>query len=98
MVRGRQRRRARARRERNSVVLMGDVEARMAQSIAYSQKEPRAICACEHTGDGSNSDHLSGGFGAAGHGRCTVEGCPCEQFTWVAFTPAFRAHLKKGAN
>jgi len=40
-------------------------------------------CACGHTGNTEDSHH--GSRFALGHGACQVNGCGCEQFTWVAF-------------
>ena len=45
--------------------------------------EPKSVCTCGHTGDGPNSQHADSI--SHGHGRCTVEGCDCEQFTWARF-------------
>ena len=50
----------------------------------YGWFNPKSICACGHTGDGGNSQHLDGL--QRGHGRCKVDGCNCAQFTWVGWT------------
>ncbi len=48
---------------------------------------PKSICECGHTGDGPRSDHAA--RFAEGHGRCTVTGCGCPQFTWARFTETY---------
>lgn len=51
----------------------------------------RSICECDHTGDGTNSQHadktslISSNELSVGHGECTVKGCDCVQFTWKKF-------------
>jgi len=53
-------------------------------TMAFTQKYPKSICACGHTGDGANSDHID--TFSLGHGMCIVKGCPCKQFTWDRWT------------
>lgn len=42
----------------------------------YSERHPKFLCQCKHTGDGANSDHT----GEIGHGGCRL--CLCTKFTW----------------
>ncbi len=44
---------------------------------------PRSLCTCGHTGDGPGSQHTD--TLTPGHGRCTVRGCACRQFSWSCF-------------
>ena len=54
---------------------------------------PKSICACGHTGDGPNSQHITDGESLGslpadddpnqGHGACT--GCDCQKFIWKGF-------------
>ncbi len=50
---------------------------------------PSSVCMCSHTGDGPNSEHLTGSTGIAdveeGHGACKISGCDCEKFVWKGF-------------
>jgi len=55
---------------------------------------PHSICTCGHTGDGPDSDHSSSRL-VLGHGRCTVPGCQCQQFTWRAWTPEFQEKINE---
>ena len=57
-----------------------------------SFEEPKSWCFCGHLGDGINSQHA----GVNGHGRCEVEGCDCDQFTWKRFTNRFREWYEAG--
>jgi hypothetical protein len=56
----------------------------------------RAICACEHDGDGQNSRHEADPVtGEAGHGKCKVRGCKCRRFTWKEWTRQFLIAISK---
>ena len=46
---------------------------------------PKGICMCGHTGDGEASQHGNRAL-AEGHGRCLVNGCGCQWFTWKQWT------------
>ncbi len=58
-------------------------------------KGPKSICACGHTGDGPDSQHITeapslgslpaDGDPNQGHGACTVDGCSCQKFSWKGF-------------
>jgi len=37
-----------------------------------------SVCDCGHRGDGARSEH----DGLNGHGKCMIEGCRCQQFSW----------------
>lgn len=50
-----------------------------------------SVCKCGHLGDGPHSGHR----GLNGHGSCWIEGCRCEQFTWVKFTSEYEQSLKR---
>jgi hypothetical protein len=52
--------------------------------------DPKSVCKCGHTGDGNESSHL-GRLVDNGHGKCML--CPCQQFTWKKFLPAFQEFL-----
>ena len=58
---------------------------------------PKSVCQCGHSGDGPDSDHGSLNPVASqlqpGHGKCSVPGCDCEQFTWADFTEQFKEAL-----
>ena len=45
---------------------------------------PKSWYACAHTGDGENSQHAN--TRQAGHGRCLVDGCASEKFTYFKWT------------
>jgi hypothetical protein len=77
-------------------------EMNMANRI-HSKHFGKAVsqCICGHWGDVSlgsrDGEHRGQTFeeattgsehaGFIGHGRCTVEGCDCEQFTWLRWLP-----------
>ncbi len=44
-------------------------------------QEYGSVCDCGHIGDKENSDHDT--RFQAGHGACKIDGCDCQQFTWV---------------
>lgn len=44
-------------------------------------------CQCGHTGAKSMTQHKATVYGVPGHGKCEVDGCECEKFTWVGFEP-----------
>lgn len=54
---------------------------------------PKSLCGCGHSGDGPDSDHRDdyGPDVSPGHGRCLVKGCGCTKFSWLTWTPAFKA-------
>ncbi len=54
---------------------------------------PRAVCTCEHLGDGSDSEHQDNL--EEGHGACRVKGCKCARFVWAGFTDKFNAAFVK---
>jgi hypothetical protein len=59
----------------------------------------RGVCRCGHLGDvphGAAYGQAPADLqhtGPGGHGRCMVAGCACVRFTWVRWTPGFRAAL-----
>ena len=61
--------------------------------VAY----PKSVCQCGHSGDGPDSDHGSANAVTSqlqpGHGKCSVPGCKCEQFTWSDFTEQYKGAL-----
>jgi hypothetical protein len=59
-------------------------EGQREASRIYKERHPASICACGHTGDGANSQHLVGVINA-GHGRCVAIGCSCGMFRWERF-------------
>lgn len=55
--------------------------------MEWSEKRPKSICVCGHSGDGANSDH----HGAErGHANCGIAGCACRKFVWREFTTPFK--------
>jgi hypothetical protein len=66
---------------------------RMKAAQAYSERAPKSICTCSHTGDGANSEHA--GLIARGHGMCMVAGCKCPKFSWARSTPEFVAFMEE---
>jgi hypothetical protein len=57
----------------------------------YSERAPKSICKCGHTGDGANSQHA--GELARGHGSCLAPDCKCEKFSWAGSTEEFTQFL-----
>ena len=55
--------------------------------------EPRSICTCGHTGDGPNSQHDNTFI--PGSGKCLVDGCGCNRFTWKNFNKKFERFLSR---
>jgi hypothetical protein len=54
---------------------------------------PKSLCRCSHTGDGEGSQHGNENFNF-GSGRCLVNGCICERFTWAKWTKKFENFLE----
>ena len=56
---------------------------------------PAAICVCEHTGDGEDSQHSNIGSNpvGAGKGRCLVKTCYCQVFTHARWTRKYQNFL-----
>lgn len=72
---------------------MAKLPSVMVKSMKYSERNPKSICRCSHSGDGGNSAHL----GIVGHGACMF--CPCSKFSWKGWTAEFMAFMgydKKG--
>lgn len=56
---------------------------------------PTGKCRCGHTGGGAGGMHReSEESGASGHGPCLVEGCACQKFRWVNWTPEYKKALR----
>lgn len=53
---------------------------------ANGDKPAKAMCTCGHIGACPKSDHQDSKL-ELGHGRCKVEGCKCQRFTWKGFVP-----------
>jgi hypothetical protein len=43
------------------------------------------MCSCGHMGGHSPNRNSHATRFQLGHGYCTVEGCSCNQFTWIGF-------------
>lgn len=57
---------------------------------------PHAVCQCEHTGDGPNSDHyMKASSHVEGHGSCRVKSCTCQMFVWKAWLPTYQEYLDR---
>ena len=60
--------------------------------MSWSDRNPKSICACGHTGDGGRSQHKD--TLQLGHGRCLSAGCNCQQFTWSGWTERAKLELE----
>jgi hypothetical protein len=58
---------------------------------------PKSLCTCGHTGDGENSEHQTLYEVAPGKGKCTINNCFCDRFTWARFTKKYQNYIKLGA-
>ena len=67
------------------------MDRRLRAAIWYSERAPKSVCRCGHTGDGGNSEH--GGLIAKGHGKCLAKECRCEKFTWGGSTEEFKRFM-----
>ena len=65
----------------------------MQNSLITNYLTAKSVCQCGHSGDGLKSEHGDRPY-SNGHGACKVPGCNCDQFTWLAWTPAFESLLR----
>lgn len=56
----------------------------------------KSLCTCGHTGDGDGSQHMDVGITGDGQGKCKVNGCNCQRFTWKQFTKKYENFLESG--
>jgi len=68
----------------------------MAKSKGKKFVGPKSLCTCGHTGDGENSQHDTFGGYAPGVGRCLVNGCGCQRFTWAGWLKKYENFLAAG--
>jgi len=66
----------------------------MAKNKGKKFEGPKSICTCGHTGDGKGSQHGNENFNF-GSGKCLVNGCTCERFTWIRWTKKFENFLER---
>lgn len=67
----------------------------MAKSKGVEFHGPKSNCLCGHTGDGEGSQHMDVGITGDGQGKCSVNGCGCQRFTWKQFTKKFENFLER---
>jgi hypothetical protein len=74
---------------------MGKGAKGMAKNKGKKFEGPKSICMCGHTGDGEGSQHVDVVLAGDGQGKCSVNGCGCQRFTWMQSTKKFENFLER---